>query len=206
MTLMLAAMILAQDERDAAIARMESLRVTVAFHETPLDEAVDYLRDLSGLNIVVDPRARTEARVTLRLKNLSFKSTLKLMLGTLDLGATFRDGAIVVVPKDVLRRNTELRVYDVRDLLQKIQDFPGPTMELSRDPESPGPKINWLPEPVSPVGDDFLIEMVKANTGGGSWDADGASVQLANGLLIVTQTKGTHAEVARLLDGMRRVR
>ncbi len=209
MHLLLAALILAQDEREAALARMSALRTTVAFHETALEDAIDYFRELSGLTIVVDARIRERypnTRVTLRLKDVSLKSALRLTLSPFDVGATFRDGALVILPKEELRRRVELRVYDVRDLLHKIRDFDGPKVELAPPGQGPSVVTSIPIEPEPRIGDDFLLELIRANTGGGSWESEGASVTVANGLLLVVQTKSVQGEVHRLLDGLRQIR
>jgi len=50
---------------------------------------------------------------------------------------------------------------------------------------------------------DFLVELVKANTGGRSWESNpGASIDLADGRLVVTQSAAVHAEVDAFLRRM----
>ncbi|MBI2901653.1 MAG: hypothetical protein HYY17_15830 [Planctomycetes bacterium] len=193
-----------QDGRDATAAKLETLRVSVDFRETPIEDAMEFLRQHGGLNIVVSPRvheSRPDARVTLKLRHVSLKSALKIALGSLDLGATFRDGAIVVVPKEELRGAAVVRVYDVRDILLRLQDFPGPKVELAVKDSGIKPIID-IDEPKTAVPEDFLLEMLRASTGGGSWE-EGASVAVVNGLLVVTQTKAVHGEIGRFLDLMR---
>jgi len=50
-----------------------------------------------------------------------------------------------------------------------------------------------------------MVDTVKAHTGGRrGWERAGADIVVADGLLVVTQTKAVHDEIARLLDRLRR--
>lgn len=52
--------------------------------------------------------------------------------------------------------------------------------------------------------EEFLISMVRENTGERSWDDDPrASVSLINGLLCITQTARVHREIRELLPRLR---
>src|SRR5262245_33086491 len=80
--------------------KLNSMRVTVDFKDNTLDEALGFLRDFSGLNIVIDAEvsqklAPEQMKVTLRVKDLLLKSTLKLMLSARDLTATYKEGVIL---------------------------------------------------------------------------------------------------------------
>ena len=100
-----------------------------------------------------------------------------------------------------------LQLYDVRDLLVQIQDFAGPTVELVSPSAGGGPLTGatfTLDEPKSVITEDFLIEMVQANTGDRTWDENpNASLNLQNGILIISQSKRVHNEVKRLINLLR---
>lgn len=202
----------AVDPRKAEVLRkLNSLRLTVDFQSTRLEDAIGFLREAAGVDFHVDPDVFTKLdeerlKVTLRVKDLLLKSILKLMLSARDLTAVYRDGVIVVQHRDKAGSKAALAVYDVRDLLVKLQDFPGPRVELASS--SGGAAITGamfvLEEPKASITEDFLTELVKGNTGDTSWDDNpDASISLANGLLVVTQTRKVHAEVKRLLDLLR---
>jgi hypothetical protein len=195
----------AGDTRDDAVRRLESMKVTVDFDNVKLPEAIDYLRDVSGLNLVLLPRAMEkdgEAPVRLKVKDLSVKSVLKLLLGARGLTATHRDGAIVILPKEDLQSATTMRIFDVRALQVKIQDFAGPVIELT----SPLSKKSGITvfEPLEPkpgIEDDFLLQMIKTGTGAGSWDSNPhVALDLHNGQLVVTQTPAVLREIENLLN------
>jgi hypothetical protein len=96
-------------------------------------------------------------------------------------------------------------VYEARDLMLGIKDFAGPRMEL-RPPGDHGliGCVFLLPdEPEVLLGSEILLDLLKANTGGASWDDGSASISEVNGLLIVSQSKAVHEEIRTLLDLLR---
>ncbi len=195
----------AGDGRDDAVRKLETMRVTVDFENVKLPEAIDYLRDVTGLNLVILPKAMEkdgETSLRLKVKDLSVKSVLKLLLNSRGLTVAFRDGALVIVPKEELQDSTSMRLFDVRALQVKIQDFAGPTVELnSASSKRPGVVVGFPEEPKTVVTDDFLLDMIKANTGGGSWDSNPkAALNLNNGTLVVTQTPSVLREIDNLLN------
>jgi len=193
--------------------KLNSMRVTVDFKDNSLDEALGFLRDFSGLNIVIDAEVSqkvdpAQLKVTLRVKDLLLKSTLKLMLSARDLTATYKEGVILVVPKGKVDKAVSLQIYDVRDLLVKIQDFSGPKVELVSPSAGGGGPLTGatftLEEPKSTITEEFITEMVKTNTGDRSWDENpNASMTLANGMLVISQSKRVHAEVKSFLQLLR---
>jgi hypothetical protein len=200
-----AAVAWAGDDRGDSVRKLETMKITVYFEDVKLPEAVDYLRDVTGLNLVVLPRAMEkdgESKVRLKVKDLSVKSVLRLLLASRGLTATWREGAIVIVPKEDLQDSTTLRMFDVRALQVKIQDFDGPVVELTSPVTrgKTGITVALPSEPKVVLTDDFLIDMVKVNTGNGSWDSNPkAAIQLNNGMLVVSQTPSVLKEIEALL-------
>ncbi|HVR85968.1 MAG TPA: hypothetical protein VMU54_16730 [Planctomycetota bacterium] len=203
--LSMAAGVWAGEGREDAVRKLETLRVTVDFENVKLPEAIDYLRDVSGLNLILVPKAMEkdgETIIRLKVKDLSMKSVLKLLLSSRGLTVAFRDGALVVLPKEELQDSTAMRLFDVRALQVRIQDFAGPTIELAgATGKKPGVVVNFPEEPKVQLPDDFLLDMIKANTGGGSWDSNPrAALNLNNGTLVVTQTPSVLREIDQLLN------
>jgi len=202
--LAMAAAVFAGESREDAMRKLESMKITVDFEDVKLPEALDYLRDVTGLNLVLLPKAMEkdgESKIRLKVKDLSVKSVLKLLLASRGLTATYRDGAIVVLPKEDLQDSTIMKMFDVRSLQVKIQDFPGPLVELTgSNTKKVGTVITSIEEPRTTIPDDFLIDMVKANTGSGSWDSNPkAALNLNNGMLVVSQTPSVLREIESLL-------
>ncbi len=207
---------LAQDDVDPKkqeiLNKLNNLRITVDFNGVPLDDALNYIRDMTNINIIVDAEVHTklsedQLKVTLKVKDLLLKSAMKLMLQAKELSCSYKEGVLIILPKDKVNTAVVTQLYDVRDLLFKIQDFPGPKVELaspSGGTPLTGATFSLDSEPKSTITEDFLTELVKSNTGDKTWeDNPNASITLANGILVVTQSKKVHQEVGRMLNMLR---
>ena len=79
--------------------------VSFDFINTPLDNAVAFLRDLKKLNIVIDRPAlagRDDLEVTLRLEKTKLKYALAWICRLLDLGYAVKSGAVLISTPDRL--------------------------------------------------------------------------------------------------------
>lgn len=203
----MAALSWAGETRDEAVRKLETLKISVDFQDVKLPDAVDYLREVTGMNLVMLPRAlekESDAVLRLKVKDLTVKSVLKLMLGSRGLTAAYRDGAIVILPKDDLQDSTVMRMFDVRSMMVKLQDFPGPKVELAGK-ETKGPAIGGVfnleePKP-PPIEEDFLLQLIREHTGGqAAWDSNrNAGMQMSNGIITVSQTPSVLREIESLL-------
>src|SRR5262245_36714488 len=202
------------DPRKAEVVnKLNTMRVSVDFANQTLEEAISFLRDFTGLNIIVDAevyksQSEDQLKVTLKVKELTLKSVLKLMLNGRELTAMYKEGVVLVVPKGKIDKAVTLQLYDVRDLLVKIQDFNGPKVELvSPQKGTNGPLVGGvftLDEPKSTITEEFITEMVKQNTGDRTWDENpNASMNLTNGVLVVSQSKRVHEEIKRFINLLR---
>jgi type II secretory pathway component GspD/PulD (secretin) len=197
----------ADDFRAETVRKLDTMKVSVDFEDVKLPEALDYLRDFTGLNLVVLPKAMekdADTKIRLKVKDLSVKSVLKLLLASRGLTVTYRGGALVVLPKEDLQDSTTMKLFDVRSLLVKLQDHPGPKVELVQPVVGGhGPIMggSFLDEPKPPpVDEDFMVQLIRENTGSGSWDSNPkAAISLTNGMLVVNQTPSVLREVEALL-------
>ncbi|MBV8880096.1 MAG: hypothetical protein JO332_09050 [Planctomycetaceae bacterium] len=199
--------------KQEVLSKLNTMRITVDFANTTMEEAVGYLRDFSGLNIIVDAevyknQSEDQLKVTLKVKDLLLKSVLKLMLNSRELTAMYKEGVVLIVPKGKIDKAVTLQLYDVRDLLVKIQDFAGPKVELVSPSKGGGGPLTGatftLEEPRSTITEEFVTEMVKQNTGDKSWDENpNASINLTNGVLVVSQSKRVHEEIKRFINLLR---
>jgi len=194
----------AQDgAREEALHKLRSVRVTLDFREAPLDQVIDYFRDLAGINLIVDARVREKnIRVTIRVDGITLNGALNLILQPHDCGVLFKDGALQILPRDVIAdRTLKMELYDCRDILYPLRDFPGVEITLSSD--GPGALVQDPPREAG--GEMPIAELVRAHTGGRSWDENPrTSCVLQNGLLVVRQTPEVHAQIVRLLNLLRR--
>ncbi len=199
--------------KQEVVNKLNTMRLTVNFENTTMEEAISYLRDFSGLNIIIDAevyknQSEDQLKVTLKVKDLLLKSILKLMLTSRELTAMYKEGVLLIIPKGKVDKSVTLQLYDVRDLLVKIQDFPGPKVELVSPSKAGGGPLTGatfsLEEPRSTITEEFITEMVKQNTGDKSWDENpNASINLTNGVLVVSQSKRVHEEIKHFINLLR---
>ncbi len=208
----------ADDERAEKVIR-EALETntTMEFIETPLQDAVDYLKDLHGIEIQLDDRALEEAGmegdtpVARTLKGLSLESALDLLLSNYDLTYVVRNGVLQITTPDAVAGLVELRVYDVHDLLQE-----GDIGELSRilalvfDPPKPpkAPKVGGVVPKVAQVTTYASAPAYTPYTPAGAVqkhavEATGSTILPYGNLVVVRASILEHEAIADLLQEMR---
>ena len=131
--LLLMALVTQDTEYDQIKNKLEAMKISVDFQETPVADAVEYIRKATDLNIVVDDRIiwADKNTVTLKVKNLSVKSILKLMVHELGMSAVYKAGVIYIAPKGGVWTKMVTQIYELRDLVLKVEDFEAPKVELS---------------------------------------------------------------------------
>jgi type II secretory pathway component HofQ len=113
-------------------ARKLEMKISVDLRDVTLSDAIAVFRDATGLSFIVEERSETLVRLT--LKDVSAKSALRLILQPAGLGAAFEHGVVVIRSRQSLAAAVTLRIYDVRSMMVKLKDFPGPRVELRGRP------------------------------------------------------------------------
>jgi type II secretory pathway component GspD/PulD (secretin) len=181
--------------------KLNNIKVTLDFQNAPLDQIVDYLREISGMNIFVDQKVRDkQLTVSIKVNEISLRSIFSLMLKPHGCGILFKDGVLQVMTlPDIDDKTMKMEIYDCRDILYPIQQFPGIDLDLSTI-------SGVVATPADDVtgGEMPIEEMVRAHTGGRSWEENSkASIKMQNGLLVIKNTPEVHKQVRRLLDLLR---
>lgn len=199
---------LASPENQQVLTMLRT-QVTLRFTDATLEDVASFLREVTGLNVVVDRSVREkypppEPRISVRLENVDLTSALRLLLNPLGLAWTLKSGVLIFVDEQTLREDVHLQVYDVRDLAFSLPDFPAPEVSLAGDGEpAGGAVIEDVGEGKGPSA-DFLAELVQKHTGEGSWEGNAkASIQVSGGLLFVVQSAEVHHQIESLLDKLR---
>ena len=194
--------VLAQDATKGEVdGKLNNIKVTLDFQNAPLDQVVDYLREISGMNIFVGAKAREKnLMISLKVTEISMRSILGLMLKPHDCDILFKDGVLQILTKDeVMDKTLKMEIYDCRDILYPIANFPGIDLDLNAN----GPGVVVQPDQGTDSAEIPIEEMVRTHTGNRSWD-DGKTVcKMQNGLLVIKHTPDVHKQVRRLLDLLR---
>ncbi len=99
---------------------------------TPLQDAIDHLADLSDVSIVIDARALEEIGLTadtpmgplgLRIKNARLGSILRLILRQFDLTYMVRDEALQITTAEAAEQNLINRIYFLEGTGFPLGDF-----------------------------------------------------------------------------------
>jgi type II secretory pathway component GspD/PulD (secretin) len=182
-------------------SKLNNIKVTLDFTNAPLDAVVDYLREISGMNIFVDNKVREKQIViSIKVNEISLRSIFKLMLSPQNCDVMFKDGVLQIMTKeDVADKTMKMEIYDCRDILHPIAQFPGVDIAL-------GDQAGVIVQDTADDGGGEIPieEMVRAHTGGRSWEENNKAVcRMQNGLLVIKNTPEVHKQVRRLLDLLR---
>jgi len=192
----------AQDAMKSEVeGKLNNIKVTLDFQNAPLDQIVDYLREISGMNIFVDQKVRDkQLTVSIKVNEISLRSIFSLMLKPHGCGILFKDGVLQVMTlPDIDDKTMKMEIYDCRDILYPISNFPGIEMDLNA-----GAGVVVTP-PEDAAGSEIPIEeLVRAHTGGRSWEENQKAVcKMQNGLLVIKNTPTVHKQIRHLLDLLR---
>jgi type II secretory pathway component GspD/PulD (secretin) len=181
--------------------KLNNIKVTLDFQNAPLDQIVDYLREISGMNIFVGQTVRDkQLTVSIKVNEISLRSIFSLMLKPHGCGILFKDGVLQVLTiPEIDDKTMKMEIYDCRDILYPISNFPGIEMDLNA-----GAGVVVTP-PEDAAGSEIPIEeLVRAHTGGRSWEENSKAVcKMQNGLLVIKNTPTVHKQVRHLLDLLR---
>ncbi len=116
----------------------------INFEQISLKDALDFLRDVAGVNFHVNWRSLETAGIsrdtpiTVKAKGISIGRALDLVLDQLNAGRDrfssiywVIDGGVVrIATGEALNRTTKVRVIDISDLLMVVPNFKGPEINL----------------------------------------------------------------------------
>lgn len=122
--------LLKPDSREQDIHNALRSPTDLEFIETPLKDAIDFLAEKHEIPIVLNAKKLEEAGVnvdtpiTKRLKGITLRSALRLMLGELELTYMVKDEVMqITTPEDAQSpENMVTKVYNVGDLVVPIQN------------------------------------------------------------------------------------
>lgn len=214
----------------STLAAVENTTVPVEFTDNPLSDVIGFIAQNAAIDVDVDWNSLEEIGidqdmpVSLRLVSGAPISTVldRVLAQVSDpaLPAEWAvvDGILVIASDEVLRRNTTMRSYDIRDLLFEIPNFDNaPDFELQSSSGSGGGGTSPFQggggdeEDRVPRQDrvDQLVQVIQNNVDPNGWlDLGGntGAVQELSGVLIITQTPKAHRQINGLLGMLRDVR
>ena len=100
----------------------------VAFNDNPLEEALNYLKDLHGISVWIDKEAMsadgiaTDTQVNLNLSSISLRSALRLLLEPLALTYVIEHEVMKVTTQKAADKTILTRTYPVGDLFSSREE------------------------------------------------------------------------------------
>lgn len=220
----------------AVLANMRDTRMPVEFNDNAFEDVVAFIGTTTGIDIDVDWESLADigvdpdSPVALTLNNVQVDVLLDRVLSkvsdpTLPAGWAIQDGILTIASDEVLRLNTVLETYDIRDLIFVVPDFDNaPEFDLQSAVQAAGgggggggggqsPFSGGSQDPQNiPTRDDrvqAIIDLIQANVDPDGWTAiggDTSSVTELNGNFIITTTPKNHRAIIGLLNKLRQQR
>ncbi|MHC5018952.1 MAG: hypothetical protein ACYTGX_02335 [Planctomycetota bacterium] len=190
----------------AAFAKLDTLKVSIDFEDTPLTAAVEYMKQVSGVNILIDKavtdeREIDETRITLQVNDVSLRSALSLVLDFSNLVVRWRHSVLMITTPSKGRGKPVARMYDVRDITLEMKDFPGPTIKLEASEGNQSVGIGGLgdePESQAPSRDqimDLIQELMPED-----FEVEGTSITTFGNAILIRQSPEVHAKITAILS------
>lgn len=206
----------------ALSTRMPETKLT----DARLEEAIEFLQDMSGANIHVNWRAletvniTRETPVTLRMSPMPLRKLLKYVLTEADGQnlTTFYadDGVIEVTTREMADRQLITKVYPVEDLLLTIPNFTDPpTFQLQPAQTSgsggggsgqsllgSGTTTEENTQTTKNARGQELVQLVMDTVQPDVWRENGgvASIRFFRGRLIVTAPRSVHEQIGGAVE------
>ena len=194
--------------------KLETMKIDMSFEATKLEDILAFIRDFSGLNILLDASVRDkvdmEKAITFKVKELVLKNVMKLLLQQFGLDYVITEEKVVLLTTpDKAHGKSVLELHDIRDILVKLQDFAGPRVELvsPQGTAGGGPLTGatfTLDEPkVASVGEEQIVDLIKENIAPGTWEGEQTIEKTPNQQLLVQAPPQVHRELREFLGKLR---
>jgi hypothetical protein len=132
-----------EEEKKKALARnraaVEVTEVSLETEEEDIETLIEGIRRAAGVNMVLDNKAiaagiaagTVRSTVTLKVEGMALKNALNWITRLSGLVWTLKDEAIfITTPQNARNADLKLRIYDIRDQMAPIPDFPAPHVDF----------------------------------------------------------------------------
>ncbi len=186
-------------------------RVTFDFQDQSFEDVVAFLRQVTGVNIVVSPQVLTAGgggTVMLKVREMRFRDALKWILEITGWHMAIQDQAIFINNEPVTGA-AFLQMYDVTDLITPVRDFPGAEMAYAAAAGGAGGENLFAGAGADAEAEvnspDELVAFIQNNVTKAEWDeAKNISIKQRSGsTLFVSHTPEGHKLVGQLLSNLR---
>jgi type II secretory pathway component GspD/PulD (secretin) len=199
----------AEEQWRVDLSKRLEQEVTFIWEDTSLDDAVQFLRQTTGVNFIIDPKALAAAPppITLNAANMKLKTALKWIERITKLTANIR-GQVVFLSSEMTQGDVVVRPYDVTDLTMGIPDFEGPQLSFGGG-GGEGFDVFGGGDAAAAAGGDAaaIAEFIRANVAPTTWTAPGRSIEpRRGGSLFISTSPEIHDQIEALLSNLRKQR
>jgi hypothetical protein len=130
--------------------------ISAEFNDATFSEVIDYLRKVTGQEIVVDKQALDEVNVTyetplkLHANKLTTRTVLKRLLGDLGLTYVLKDGTLFVTSTARAKEMVTTRTYYVGDLATIVDVRFGPLLSQIQATQALATIVNLITSQIEP--------------------------------------------------------
>ncbi|MEN8148352.1 MAG: hypothetical protein ABFS86_00930 [Planctomycetota bacterium] len=194
--------------------RLREEKIGFTFDETPLPEAIEFIRGVKNLNIVIDGEIESDlegAPVSLSVNELELSAALNLLLKLAgpEYTYTLKNGVVYITNQEGARGEATLRVHPVGDLTIQLTNFIAPDLVLKpagAEASEDQPPFGKAEEGEKIIGGgaEELMDLIMQNIEPDSWEEGYSCTTSGEDKLVVMHTPEVQAEVARFLDDLRK--
>lgn len=189
------------------LAKLETTPVNLEFDETPFEDVITSLRDMTGLNIVLSKEARsvTEGKtVTLKVQGVPVKNVLSLIL---DVDESLRwqiKYGVIYISTETEAEEEELLLefYSISEITMVPPDYQAPEIALETGAEEVGAAGDTEEERGAGFDVDALIDLI--NRVLDQHEQDVGDIEPGAGILVVRKPISAHKKIQKLLRALRR--
>ncbi|MCA9303609.1 MAG: hypothetical protein KC996_05765 [Phycisphaerales bacterium] len=213
----------------AVLATLEDTRMPVEFSDNAFEDVIAFIGTTTQIDIDVDWDSLADigvdpdSPVDLTLKNVTVATLLDRVIAKvsdpdLPAGWAIQDGILTIASDEVLRKNTVLEIYDIRDLIFEVPNFDNaPQFNLQSAIQSASGGGGGGQSPFSQGGQDVdlidrdervqqIVDLLQANIDPDGWadlGGDTSAITELNGNFVITSTPKNHRAIIGLLNKLR---
>jgi len=185
---------------------LNNTTIELNFEETKLPDAIEWFHVNTGVNFLVEQSVLDNAGDTtssIKVPPQRTREALELVCENFKVAYVVRDGIIRVVAADAAKGDQYVEMYDVRDLVTKVANFPSSDFNLRPSEKGGEEEAPESGDPITLFDGDGLMTLIKNNIDPTTWEG-GATIALqASGAMVVKQSRDTHNKIDRLLKDLR---
>ncbi len=177
---------------ESSVEKALAEKIDLDFVETPLKDVAASIAKKTGVNVLLDNKAITDAGasadtpITFMIKRIPLRSALRHLLQEHELNFIIESDNVLLVTSDTAaKEHTVTRIYDAHDFARPARKF------TENEPNL-----------------DALIDLITANIAQSSWSSAGGNGQINQfgNQLVITQLPDILDEIDSLFTGLREAR